>query len=192
MCMYIYMYMYIYMCIYIIYTCICVYIYAYVYIYICLHVYIYIWFCQHGRAFSEMRLWAGVHPDVPDPMKCGYIMSLCSFSNFIKFPSACLSVYVLVCMYVCMCMYVWLYVCMCMSVCMYVSVCLCVCVSVCLCVYLYICVSVCASLYTCVSGESICMYAGGQAKQRPLHALGSGGRGADAKAAQVPTALWSI
>ena len=62
--------------------------------------------------------------------------------------SACLHIYVYMCVYayvsVCLCMYVCMYVCMCVSVCVYV----CVCVSVCLCcehkcVYLF---SICCIL----------------------------------------------
>jgi hypothetical protein len=59
-----------------------------------------------------------------------------------------------VCVYVCMCVrvYVCVYVCMCVCVCVYVYMCVCVCM--CVCVYVYVCVCMCV----CVQYDLLVMW----------------------------------
>ena len=82
---------------------------------------------------------------------------------------ACMYVFLCVSMYVCLCVCVRVYVCLCACACLcvcvfvFVCVCVCVCVSLCDCVYLCVCVSlsmcvcVCVSLSMCVC-VCVCVY----------------------------------
>ena len=70
----------------------------------------------------------------------------------------CLSVYMCLCVCVSMCLCVYVSVCLCVSMCLclYVSMCLCVCVSVCLCVCVSVCLCVCVSMCLCVCVSVTC------------------------------------
>ena len=70
--------------------------------------------------------------------------------------TVCVYVYICVCMFVCWCVCV--YVCIC--VCMYVGVLVCVCVCICVCMYVGVCVCVCVYLYVYVCwciGVCVCV-----------------------------------
>ena len=59
----------------------------------------------------------------------------------------CMWIYMYICMCLCIFLYVCVFVCTCMYVCMYISVCLYVSIFVFVCVYMYVCVYVCIHIY---------------------------------------------
>ena len=63
------------------------------------------------------------------------------------------SIYLSVCLSVCLCMYV--YVCVCLSVYVCVSVCVCVCVCDSVCVYVAMCICLCMRVYVSIC---VCVY----------------------------------
>jgi len=52
-----------------------------------------------------------------------------------------------ICIYVCICMYVYIYMCIYMCVCIYIYICVCVCVYICIFIYLQRLQRVCVTSY---------------------------------------------